>query len=104
MAAVDIDRLLEACIKMGGSDLRLTVGRPPELMLHGCLRALDTKVLEPEDTTALMKSITPDKNQQEFQETGSTDYGFAFGDKACFRTSVSHQKGNIAMVFRLVLD
>jgi twitching motility protein PilT len=63
---------------------------------------LETKVLEPEDTTALMKSITPDKNQQEFQEVGSTDFGFAFGDKARFRTAVFRQKGNVAMVLRLI--
>jgi twitching motility protein PilT len=102
MATVHIDRLLEACIKMGGSDLHITVGRPPVLRLHGRLRSLETKVLEPEDTTALMKSITPDKNQQEFQEVGSTDFGFAFGDKARFRTAVFRQKGNVAMVLRLI--
>jgi len=102
MATVHIDRLLEACIKMGGSDLHITVGRPPVLRLHGRLRSLETKVLEPEDTTALMKSITPDKNQQEFQEIGSTDFGFAFGDKARFRTSVFRQKGNVSMVLRLI--
>jgi twitching motility protein PilT len=84
MATLHIDRLLEACIKMGGSDLHLVVGRPPILRISGHLRALDTKVLEPDDTTALMKSITPERNQQELQETGSTDYGFAFGDAGRF--------------------
>ncbi|HBG25712.1 MAG: type IV pili twitching motility protein PilT [Planctomycetes bacterium GWF2_41_51] len=102
MATVHIDRLLEACIKMGGSDLHITVGRPPVLRLHGRLRSLETKVLEPEDTTALMKSITPDKNQQEFQEVGSTDFGFAFGDQARFRTAVFRQKSNVSMVLRLI--
>ena len=62
--SLNIDRLLEACIKMGGSDLHLTVGRPPVLRMSGRLRSLDTKVLGPEDTTSLMKSITPEKNQQ----------------------------------------
>lgn len=102
MATVHIDRLLEACIKMGGSDLHLTVGRPPILRIHGRLRALETKVLEPEDTTSLMKSITPEKNQQELQEHGGTDYGFAFGDAGRFRTAIFRQKGNIAMVLRLI--
>ena len=71
MGSLHIDRLLEACIKMGGSDLHLTVGRPPVLRISGRLRSLDTKVLDPEDTSALMKSITPEKNQQELQETES---------------------------------
>lgn len=102
MATVHIDRLLEACIKMGASDLHLTVGRPPVLRLHGRLRSLETKVLDPDDTTALMKSITPDKNQQEFQECGGTDFGFAFGDKARFRTAVFRQKGHVTLVLRLI--
>src|SRR3712207_4308234 len=50
----------------------------------------------------LMKSITPDRCQQEFQETGSTDFGFAFGDQARFRVSVFRQKGNISMVLRQI--
>jgi len=49
-----------------------------------------------------MKSITPDRNQQELQEEGGTDYGFAFGDAARFRVSVFRQKGNISMVLRLI--
>jgi twitching motility protein PilT len=102
MASLHIDRLLEACIKMGGSDLHLVVGRPPVLRISGHLRSLDTKVLEPDDTTALMKSITPERNQQELQETGSTDYGFAFGDAGRFRTAIFRQKGNISMVLRLI--
>lgn len=102
MASLHIDRLLEACIKMGGSDLHLAVGRPPVLRISGHLRSLDTKVLEPDDTTSLMKSITPERNQQELQETGSTDYGFAFGDAGRFRTAIFRQKGNISMVLRLI--
>ena len=99
---IQIDRLLDACIKMGGSDLHIVVGRPPVLRISGRLRSLDTKVLGPDDTTALMKSITPERNQQELQETGSTDYGFAFGEGARCRTAVSRQKGYISMVLRLI--
>jgi len=102
MAKLHIDRLLNACIKSGASDLHLTVGRPPVLRIHGRLRSLDTKVLEPDDTMALMKSVTPEKNQQELQEEGGTDFGFAFGDAARFRTAVFSQKHNVTMVLRLI--
>ena len=102
MATVHIDRLLDACIKMGGSDLHLTVGRPPTLRVGGRLRSLETKVLEPEDTAAIMKSITPEKKQEEFQEVGGADFGFAFGDKARFRTSIFRQRSNVAIVLRLI--
>jgi len=102
MATIHIDRLLETCVKRNSSDIHLVVGRPPTLRLHGSLRSLETKVLQAEDTVALMKSITPDRNQQELQEEGSTDYGFAFGDGARFRVAVFRQKGNISLVLRLI--
>ncbi len=102
MSSLHIDRLLETCIKRNASDIHLTVGRPPVLRLHGHLRSLETKVLEPEDTVSLMKSITPDRNQQEIQEEGGTDFGFAFGDAGRFRVSVFRQRGNLAVVLRLI--
>ena len=102
MATIHIDRLLETVIKQGASDLHITVGRPPVIRLHGHLRSLETKVLAPDDTTALMKAITPERNQQELQEEGGTDFAFAFGDAGRFRVSVFKQKGNVAIVLRLI--
>jgi len=102
MATVNMDRLLQACVSQGASDIHLVVGRPPVLRIDGRLRSLETKVLGPEDTAALMKSITPDRNQQELQEEGGTDFGFAYGDVARFRVSIFRQKGNISCVLRLI--
>jgi twitching motility protein PilT len=102
MGTILIDKLLSAQVKQGASDLHITVGQPPVLRLHGRMQKLRTKVLEPSDTMALMKSITPERNQQEFQESGSTDFGFAFGDQARFRVSVFRQRGNVAIVLRQI--
>ena len=102
MATVNMDRLLQACVEQGVSDIHITTGRPPVFRIHGRLRSLETKVLGPDDTVALMKSITPERNQQELQEEGGTDYGFAFGEKARFRVAVLKQKGNVAMVLRQI--
>jgi len=97
-----IDKLLQACVKQGASDIHITVGQPPVFRLHGRLRKLETKVLEPEDTVSLMKSIAPERCQRELQEAGSADFGFAFGDQARFRVSIFKQRGNIAMVLRQI--
>ena len=102
MATVNMDRLLRACVDQGASDIHLTVGRPPTFRMGGKLRSLETKVLGPDDTTSLMKSITPERNQQELQEEGGTDFGFAYGDEARFRVSVFKQKGNVTLVLRLI--
>ena len=97
-----IDKLLEACVKQGASDIHITVGQPPVFRLHGRLRKLETKVLEPDDCVALMKSISPERCQRELQEVGSSDFGFAYGEKARFRVSIFKQRGNIAMVLRQI--
>ena len=102
MSTIQIDRLLDTVVKQSCSDLHLTTGRPPTVRLHGSLRNLQTKTLESDDMVALMKSVTPEKNQQELQEMGSTDFGFAYGDAARFRVSVFRQRGDIAMVLRLI--
>jgi twitching motility protein PilT len=102
MATVSMDRLLQACIVQGASDIHLVTGRPPTFRIDGTLRSLETKTLEPDDTVALMKSITPERNQQELQEVGGSDFGFAYGDKARFRVSIFRQRGNVSIVLRLI--
>jgi twitching motility protein PilT len=102
MGTILIDKLLQACVKQGASDIHITVGQPPVFRLHGRMRKLETKVLQPEDTVALMKSITPERCQKELQERGGSDFGFAFGDQARFRVSIFRQRGNIAMVLRQI--
>src|SRR5678810_1201896 len=101
-STIQIDRLLETTVRRNASDLHLAVGRPPTLRLHGHLRELQTKVLEPEDTTALMKSITPERIQQEYEEQGSGDFGFAYGEEARFRVAIFKQKGYCSLVLRRI--
>ncbi|MFN5949836.1 MAG: type IV pilus twitching motility protein PilT, partial [Pirellulaceae bacterium] len=102
MATVLIDKLLQACVKQGASDIHIVVGQPPVFRLHGRMRKLETKVLEPDDTMALMKSIAPERCQRELQESGSSDFGFAFGDLARFRVSIFKQRGFVSMVLRQI--
>src|SRR6188508_1791230 len=102
MATIQIDRLLETCVRRGASDLHLAVGKPPTLRLHGHMRELQTKVLEPEDTMALMKAITPERVQQEYEETGSGDFAFAYGEACRFRVAIFRQKGAASLVLRKI--
>ena len=102
MAFVQIDKLLQTCVNEKVSDLHISVGQPPVVRMHGHMRRLETKSLEAEDTVALMKSITPERNQQELQEKGGTDFGFAFGTAARFRVAVFKQRGFIGMVLRRI--
>ena len=97
-----IDKLLHAVVRQGASDLHITVGQPPVIRHDGHLIKLKTKVLEATDTMQLMKSIAPDRCQQELQAVGGSDFGFAFGELARFRVSIFKQRGNVAMVLRQI--
>jgi twitching motility protein PilT len=97
-----MEKLLMTVIEQDASDLHLDVGRPPTIRLNGRLVSLKTRVLTPEDTVSLMKSITPERAVQEFHQEGTADFGFAFGDKARFRVSVFRQKGRTSLALRLI--
>jgi twitching motility protein PilT len=96
-----IDKLLATVIQLNASDLHIAVGQPPVVRHHGRLRRLDTKVLDSDDTTALMKAIAPDRCQQELQEKGGADFAIAYGGQR-FRVAVFKQKGYVGMVLRLI--
>src|SRR6266700_5641562 len=96
-----IDKLLTTVMQLKASDLHISVGQPPVVRHHGRLRRLDTKVLDADDTTALMKAIAPDRCQQELQEVGGADFAIAFGD-CRFRVAIFKQKGFVGMVLRRI--
>src|SRR5204862_5942566 len=66
------------------------------------MRRLETKVLENDDTTGLMKSITPERCQQELQEKGGADFAIEYPDGVRFRVAIFKQKGSIGMVLRRI--
>jgi twitching motility protein PilT len=99
---VFIDRLLHTVIEVKAADLFITVGSKPCLKKGGHLRLLDTKVLDNDDCTALMKSITPDRCQQELQEKGGSDFAIEFLNGVRFRCAVFKQRGNIGLVMRRI--
>ena len=99
---MEIAPLLQVVVDRNASDLHLTVGRPPTLRVDGRLEGLDFSPLKPEDTEKLMKSITPEVHQKRLEEQGGSDFGFAYGTVARFRTSVFKQKGNIGLSLRLI--
>jgi twitching motility protein PilT len=101
-ANVLIDKLLTTVIGLKASDLHISVGQPPVVRHHGRMRRLDTKTLDNDDTTGLMKSITPDRCQQELQEKGGSDFAIEFKDGVRFRVAIFKQKGSIGMVLRRI--
>ena len=100
--AYEMVSLLRMLIDRDGSDLHLAVDDPPIGRVHGRLHMFGDNPLTAEDTERLMKSIASVDNQQELQEVGGADFGFAFEDIARFRVSIFKQRGYVGLVLRLI--
>jgi twitching motility protein PilT len=100
--AITMNQLLDFIVAQGGSDLHLAVGRKPVIRKSGGLKDVNTGELTPADTVRLMKEIIPERNLQELQEHGSTDWGHAHGDKARFRCAAFKQKNVVGVVMRQI--
>jgi twitching motility protein PilT len=97
-----MEKLLSTVIQVKASDLHISVGQPPVVRAGGRMRKLDAKVLTPDDTSALMKSITPDRCQQELQQKGGADFAIEYVDGYRFRCAIFKQRGSIGMVLRRI--
>ncbi len=100
--AVAMEKLLATVIQLKASDIHISVGQPPVIRHHGRMRKLDAKVLDSDDTTGLMKSITPDRCQQELQIKGGADFAIEYAEGTRFRCAIFKQKGSIGMVLRRI--
>ncbi|MBA4063213.1 MAG: type IV pili twitching motility protein PilT [Isosphaera sp.] len=104
MPKVSMEKLLATVIQIKASDLHISIGQPPVVRHQGRLRKLDIGggILDNEDTTALMKSITPDRCQQELQQKGGSDFAIEYVDGYRFRVAVFKQKQSVGMVLRRI--
>src|ERR1043165_7253083 len=101
-ATPQTEKLLNTVIQAKASDLFITINSKPAIEKGGRYRLLETKVLDIDDTTALMKSITPDRCQQELQQVGGCDFAIEYTGGVRFRVAVFRQRGAIGIVMRRI--
>ena len=97
-----MEELEQLCVDEGASDLHIRVGLPPMLRIHGSLTPLDCDPLTPEDTFALMESITNEEERAEVEKDGGADFAISYKDLARFRVSVFRERGNVGIVLRQI--
>ena len=100
--AFEMGKLLEFFVESQGSDMILTVGSPPSIRISGSLKPIAKAPLTPEDCRSLVREFVPEKNREELEELGSTDFSMKYGTKATFRGNAFRQQGNMAMVLRMI--
>jgi twitching motility protein PilT len=98
-----LPELLKMLVDMGGSDLHIATGTPPQVRVDGELARLQLPELQPNETKQLVYSVLTDAQKKRFEETMELD--FSFGIKALgsrFRCNVFSQRGAVGAVYRLI--
>ncbi len=94
--------LLKATLELGGSDLHLSIGSPPQVRVDGELKKLEHPDLTPELTKALAYSVLTDAQKKKFEESWELDLAFGLRGVGRFRSNVFNQKGAVGAVYRLI--
>ena len=94
--------MLQQVIQVGGSDLHLTPGTPPQIRVDGKLRPLGSPPLTAADTERLAYSIMTDAQKQAFEDKWELDFSFCIRELSRFRADVFRQSGAVACAFRAV--
>jgi twitching motility protein PilT len=97
-----LHQLLKTLVDLEGSDLHLTTNSPPQVRVHGALRALDLPTLGPAETKALVYSVLTGAQKTSFEETRELDFSFGIERLSRFRCNVFSQRGAGAAVYRVI--
>jgi twitching motility protein PilT len=99
---MELVRLLEAVIGLGGSDLHLQAGSPPMVRLGGDLKALDAPALADAQIREIMQQISPGDAQIRLEKDRSADFAFELTGAARFRINAFYERQRLALAFRRI--
>jgi len=100
-----LEQILKVAIRGGASDLILKAGALPRFRHNGFLVSLtDGSVVTPEIMQAWIQQIIPQRLIPELESQGSADFGFNSTINARFRVSIFRQRGQYAMVLRVIAN
>lgn len=99
---MDISDLLATMAEEHASDLYLSHGAAPSIVVAGKSRYLGDKVLTPIDTRAIAYSVMSDRQQKEFESTFEMNLGIAPAGIGRFRVNVYRQRGEVALAIRYI--
>src|SRR3954449_4936255 len=100
---ISLSELLRKLSELGGSDLHIPAGSPPQVRVDGHLRPLESyRVLTSADTKALAYSVLTDAQKHRFEENLELDFSFGVRGLSRFRANLFNQRGAVGAVFRAI--
>lgn len=102
-AEVDLEPLLAEVMRVGGSDLHLTVGSPPVVRVEGELRRIPSLgPLSAADVRAMVLGVLTPAQADRFLEIGELSSSHSIPGRGRFRVSAFVQRDSVGAVFRAV--
>lgn len=96
----EIDKLFNAMIKAGGTDLHLKVGYAPRIRIQSELKKSNAAALTEKYMEKLVFELLTEKQKQDFLKKGSFDFGHSVSQMDRFRINIFRQRGTISLVAR----
>jgi twitching motility protein PilT len=99
-----IDRLFKLMCEAKASDLHLSVGMKPLVRKDGEIKVLDESapVFDPESMWAMLESIIPERNREEFGRRHDTDFAYEIAGLGRFRSNIFMDRKGPGAVFRVI--
>lgn len=98
-----IDPFLEELVRLSGSDLHLSAGRPPCRRIHGVIGPIDNEYpLTGEQILDLLREIAPAANIAELERCGDTDFAYEMPGVARFRVNGFRDMNGYGTVLRVI--
>jgi len=101
----EVSRLLQALVRLEGSDLHLKVGKPPYVRVKGALQPLKADPISDEAMTRLVSSMLDARRREILERDGGCDFATTAevdGVTWRFRVNVLRQQGSLGLVARRV--
>jgi len=100
---ITLKELLGKMTELGGSDLHLRVGSPPQVRVHGHMHPLEGyRPLNAAETKQLAYSVISDAQRKQFEEKLEFDFSFGSEGLSRFRVNVFKQKETVGAVLRAI--
>src|SRR5690349_14631887 len=100
---MDIQKILELCVRYAASDVHIIVGVPPMLRLHGKLLTVpEMTMVTPAQAEALITPILNEQQRELVKVDRELDFSYGLPSGERFRANVYYEKGNLAAALRYI--
>ena len=99
---IDVYPFLLELFKRGGSDMFFSVGTPPQIKVEGHTMPLEVPALKCGEVQQMAYQLMSERQIGEFERDLEMNLAVSVSDSGRFRINVYYQRGEVAMVARLI--